>query len=217
MNIGIVGGGNAACKIINHLENHKNINVKIVADISSNVPAVILARKMNIEVITDFNEILGDRRIDLIIELTGVPKIRQAVCENKGDFQDVMTSGGARVFCESLDYQHSSDEKKLGDFSQLVKEVAQKIENSNSLIKDSTKQMRHMVRTMRMITINAKIESSKLGQRGDSFTAIVHEIDNLANTVNLALQGIVKAQEDGEDARAKLSNNPYSKQIKRAS
>ncbi len=211
MKIGILGAGKAACRVVEHAMEIDGMDIMMIADINRNAPAAHLAKKLDIPFISDYHQMLGNRNIELIIELTGVPKIRDDVFANKASFQEIMPAQAARLYCQSLEAQHQKDQATLNEFTGFVGEIADSIGQTNNSVEDSIKQIYHIVRNIRMININAKIEASRLGQQGLSFDAIINELVRLANSIENTLSAIETARDGSTSALHRLKNKDWLK------
>lgn len=78
--IGIVGAGETGTPLLRQLLDAAFVEVVGVADLDQDMPGIRLARERGIRTMADFMELarLGDG-IDILIDVTGVPKVRDDV------------------------------------------------------------------------------------------------------------------------------------------
>ncbi|MCF6336243.1 MAG: HAMP domain-containing histidine kinase [Spirochaetales bacterium] len=105
--IGIVGAGAGGEAILANLLEIPGIIVKYMCDINPDAPALELARKNNIQCITDtsLKVLLDDTEVDLIFEITGKDKVFEYLQKNKLPGCNVMGSAAARVMFHMIDTQ----------------------------------------------------------------------------------------------------------------
>lgn len=99
MNIGIIGGGRGGLAVMELLLAIPGINVIWVCDLQTDAPALLKARKLGIETITDFVFRLSDLSLQMVIEVTGVEKVAERLKENVGDHTAVMSAAAADLLC----------------------------------------------------------------------------------------------------------------------
>jgi signal transduction histidine kinase len=105
--IGIVGAGAGGEAILINLLEIPGIKVKYICDINTKAPGFSLARKNDIQCITDegLKILLEDEDVDLIFEITGKEKVFNYLQENKLPGCNVMGSAAARVMFHMIDTQ----------------------------------------------------------------------------------------------------------------
>jgi two-component system, NtrC family, sensor kinase len=110
LRLGIVGGGKAAHKIlqlINEDPGHKpRIEILGVADPDIEAPGMILAQSLKIPTFQDYAPLLAEKP-DLILELTGNPKVREQVIQQKDPHTQIIDHIKARLFWDLL--RHEED------------------------------------------------------------------------------------------------------------
>lgn len=94
LNVAIVGGGRS-CKALLELLAGGTLkkvpmNIVGVADINKDAEGLSYAQKMGIFTTTDYKVFYGIKDLDLIIELTGDNKIREAIVRTKPPHMQLM-------------------------------------------------------------------------------------------------------------------------------
>jgi len=86
LRLGIVGGGKAACEVLQCLtgepRHKKRIQILGVVDPDGEDPAIILAQRLKIPTYQDHGLLLS-KKPDLILELTGDPQVREQIIQQK--------------------------------------------------------------------------------------------------------------------------------------
>jgi two-component system, NtrC family, sensor kinase len=104
MRIAVIGGG-TRCKFLiklieNHLFHEIDPAIVAVADINPEAPGIIEAKKSEIDVTSDYNDILTRDDIDLIVELTGHLYIYNDIIRKKKKHIQVISHATALLFWE---------------------------------------------------------------------------------------------------------------------
>jgi len=105
--IGIVGAGSGGEAILSNLLEIPGIKVKYICDLDPDAQGFILAKKNNIQCVTDtgLKVLLEDPEVDLIFEITGKDKVFEYLQNNKLPDCNVMGSAAARVMFHMIDTQ----------------------------------------------------------------------------------------------------------------
>lgn len=81
--LGIIGGGSRCKMLLEMIEKKQftafNGSIAAVADINPEAPGMVKARELGIDTTTDNSSLLKRTDIDLVMELTGDPKVRRQV------------------------------------------------------------------------------------------------------------------------------------------
>ncbi|MCK9376512.1 MAG: PAS domain-containing protein [Syntrophobacterales bacterium] len=105
LKIVIVGGGKAGHEVLQLIarDQHyqRRIDILGVVDLNSQAQGIILARNMGIPTFTDCAALLGSNP-DLILELTGDPKVRDKIIQQKGPGTQIIDHSKARLFWDIL-------------------------------------------------------------------------------------------------------------------
>ncbi len=133
LNAAIVGGGKACYNLLNILDKDRLsvLNMKIlgVADVDSEAPGLAYAREMGLFTTSDFEELFGLEGLNLLIELTGSTKIREALIRKKPIEISSIDHRGARLLWDliqieiektELQKERLRAEKKRKDHIQVI-------------------------------------------------------------------------------------------------
>ncbi|MGM0500911.1 MAG: methyl-accepting chemotaxis protein [Bacillota bacterium] len=182
--ITIIGGGEVGCNLLQIFLDMEKVNVNYVVDLDPEAPAIQLAEKEGVETTTDAMEIVGDRGIDLILEVTGSQEVSDMVKENKPSSTEVI-SGKTSYFIYNIINEYKSLE---GD---LVKTVIEHLDDVYNSIKDDSKdvdslleQIQSITKNLNMLALNASIEAARAGEAGQGFSVVADEVKSLSSESN---------------------------------
>ncbi|MFA4902170.1 MAG: PAS domain-containing protein [Desulfobaccales bacterium] len=101
----IVGGGKGGHEVLQLIarDQHyqRRIDILGVVDLNSQAQGIILARNMGIPTFTDCSPLL-ESNPDLILELTGDPRVRDKIIQQKGPGTQIIDHSKARLFWDIL-------------------------------------------------------------------------------------------------------------------
>ncbi|MDH7478627.1 MAG: methyl-accepting chemotaxis protein [Syntrophomonadaceae bacterium] len=83
MNIGIIGGGKGGASIIRGFSGIEGFYILGICDTNDKAPGIALARERAIPVFSKLEELLALPGLEVVIEATGSPKVREAIQEKK--------------------------------------------------------------------------------------------------------------------------------------
>ncbi len=105
LKIVIVGGGKGGHEVLQMIARdqnyHRRIDILGVVDTNSQAQGIILAKSMGISTFNDCSALLGSNP-DLILELTGDPKVRDKIIQQKGPGTQIIDHSKARLFWDIL-------------------------------------------------------------------------------------------------------------------
>lgn len=79
--LAIIGGGQGGRALLDLLYDDPAVKIIGIADVNPEAPGIVLARRLKIPNTTDFRKLLKSNNVDLIMEVTGNPKIRQEIVQ----------------------------------------------------------------------------------------------------------------------------------------
>jgi two-component system, NtrC family, sensor kinase len=120
LNASIVGGGQACRELLHLLDKDRlsrlNLNLLGVFDANPEAPGLLYAKALNLFVTTDMEEILKLEGLNLIIELTGSPALRDKLYERKPPGVSIIDHNATRLLWDLIqieaDKTHLEKERK---------------------------------------------------------------------------------------------------------
>lgn len=207
MNIGIIGGGRAAAVLLDYFHKLPDADVVIISDLHTDAPGMVRAKALGVRTTTDMIQVLKARGLDTVIELTGVAAVQAKVFaarSEKGVTWDLITAGSARLMCDMIDHQNRQvagiAEEICSEFdrlSNITGAAVRKIEAADHKVEE-------LIREARLVTVNGRIEASRLGEQGAGFATLVDRLNTLIGQIAAAATDINDASEDTEKTLADL-------------
>src|SRR5229473_2066728 len=98
------------------------VSIAGISDVNPWAPGIDLARRLNLPIATDFRELVGNARVDLVIDVTGDAEVHSAIQALKPPTTEVMGGIGARFMWDLVAERKRSEE--LEDrYSLVVREL----------------------------------------------------------------------------------------------
>ena len=114
LNVAIVGGGKACSNLLKILDEdwQSRLKMKIlgVADVNPEAPGLCYARELNLFTTTHVQELANLEGLNLIIELTGSPKVREEIFKAKPSDVSVMDHVAARFLWDLVQIEREKRE-----------------------------------------------------------------------------------------------------------
>jgi len=139
--IAIIGAGKAGKALLSVLLQIPLIKIKYISDIKTDAPALILAKRNDIEVIMGKNvgKILNDNEIDMIFEVTGSDEVFHYLQKNKHPDCNIMNHSMSKVIFFLLNSQQDVA-KELRQYklklAERVIERTDELEKANYQLKE---------------------------------------------------------------------------------
>jgi len=161
----IVGAGKGGRALLEMFLGDSTVSILGVADLNPWAPGIELARRLNIPVSTDFRELVGDPRADLIIDVTGSPEVQQTILRLKSPSTEVIGGVGARFLWDLLAERKRSEE--LEDrYSLVVRELPAQAEGDfiigqNPKMREVTELVARVARTPSAVLVRGESGTGK--------------------------------------------------------
>ena len=101
--IALIGAGNGGLALLKVLLDIPGVKIKYVCDINTEAVGFIFAKEHNIKGITDYEEIIRDKEINLIFEASGNPKVFEALSNKKSLKVSLIGGDGSKIIYNLLD------------------------------------------------------------------------------------------------------------------
>ena len=193
MNIALIGGGNAAVTILNHFQNLKGHTIIGIADLKDDAPGIVRAKELGIVTTTDMMSLIQERKVNLVIELTGVEKVQNSITEALRNDQHMISSMGALLMNDLIESEGERNAEVASLVSSRFAELSKRLENAIGIIDKSYQSVTQLVREGNMISINANIQAARAGEAGRPFGIVIDRILDMVKSIEQAIKGISDA------------------------
>ena len=133
MNIGIIGGGRGGLAVLSLLSSMPSIRVQWVADVQPDAPAMQLARKLGLQTLPDFVPRLNDPTLQMVVEVTGVEKVKQLLKDNMKETLAVMDATASRLLVGIVESREELFRKIHDEAEDLLKSATQLNDSSEQI------------------------------------------------------------------------------------
>ncbi|WP_027340583.1 methyl-accepting chemotaxis protein [Halonatronum saccharophilum] len=188
--LGIIGGGEIGKSLLEIFLKMDSIKVKYVADIDEGAPAMELARDCGIEWTLNMMEVIEDRSLDLILEVTGVAEVLEKIEENKGQNTEFISGEGSFLVFNIIEEYNQMKGQILNEVIKHLNDIHQEIEGDSQRVNTLLAQIEKITKSLNMLALNASIEAVKAGDRGKGFSVVANEVKKLSNQSNILVQDI---------------------------
>jgi transcriptional regulator with PAS, ATPase and Fis domain len=106
----IIGGGKGGRALLEMFNGDPTVSILGIADVNPWAPGLELARRLNTPVTTDFRELIGDSRLDLVIDVTGNAEVSREIQRLKPPHTEVMGGASAKFVWDLLAERKRSEE-----------------------------------------------------------------------------------------------------------
>lgn len=129
MKVAIIGGGQGGQAILNLFYKMNGIDIKWICDIDEEAPGIKRAKELNVKTNTDFTAVLSED-LDVVIEVTGLEKVKERLIDNYPNSVEIMGATGARLLIMIVTEQ----EKLIETLNEQAKTLAENAETLSSTI-----------------------------------------------------------------------------------
>ena len=231
MKVGIVGGGKAGTLFLKTLLQIPEVEVIGVCDKNIEAPAIIFAQEHGIPTYFELEHFF-ENHMDIVLELTGIPEVRNTIEQLKKQGTHLMDSQAARLVSLLTEHQQELSEK-LADYIDHIKELLMNVTSNITAINetvlsiDSTSRsilesvsstiesinktdqiveiINNITARIRILGINASIEAARAGEMGKGFSVVASEIGNLTTSSKNATSEIKSIIDKMKEEINKLS------------
>lgn len=210
MNIAIIGAGEGGTNLLKALHNLENISVQLVVDKQCNASGMQLAKDLRIPCSDSIKE-LNHYHIDVIIEVTGVPAVMNELNELFGQSHIIVSAEVAHLMMSivnehikttdqvnhqieviqqtvnTLKDELDSVSKSVTVLQDVNRMLVESTEKSNTYISKSDEiisAVNNISQKIKILGLNANIESARAGEFGRGFSVVAKEVEKLSDSTS---------------------------------
>ncbi len=181
----IIGAGTAGTAALRLFSQYPGLIVGI-ADSNPEAIGFNLARELQIQIFTDAVEAIRSTKADLIFEVTGVQSVTNAITpEATALGATLIPSRVARLMMQAVEHKAEGVRNHV---MEKISEVEGEITNGTQEMETTLLQVRAIMSQLQMLSLNAGIESAKVGTHGKGFHVIAEHMSKVAEQVRTLTQ-----------------------------
>lgn len=187
MNIGIIGGGHGGLAVLSLLSSMPSIRVQWVADVQPDAPAMQLARKLGLHTLPDFVPRLNDPTLQMVVEVTGVEKVKQLLKDNMKETLAVMDATASRLLVGIVESREELFRKIRDEAEDLLKSATQLNDSSEQIrtgmeqLADEAEKLAAHSETLASTSLQATAEAEKT----QDILKLIEDIAKQTNIIGL--------------------------------
>src|SRR4030042_4278157 len=140
--IALIGAGNGGLALLKVLLEIPGVKIKYVCDINPDAVGVLFAKNHHMQCITNYQEIITNKDINLIFEATGDPQVFKNLSENKSPNTSLIGADGSKIIYNLLD-SYDEINRNLNEYKTNLEEKI--IERTEELEKANVKLAKEML------------------------------------------------------------------------
>jgi methyl-accepting chemotaxis protein len=181
----IIGAGVAGHAALRLFSQAQGLVVGI-ADPNPDAAGCRLARELQIPVFTDPAEAIRTARPNLVFEVTGVQKVTEAIAAEAAEAGAILIpSPVARLMMQAVEHKAEGVRSHV---MEKITEVEKEITNGTQEMEATLLQVKAIMSQLQMLSLNAGIESAKVGHHGKGFHVIAEHMNKVAEQVRALTQ-----------------------------
>jgi threonine dehydrogenase-like Zn-dependent dehydrogenase len=176
----IIGAGASGLAALRLFSQYPGLVVGI-ADTNPEALAFKLALELQIQVYQDAVEAVRSAKPNLIFEVTGVQGVADAIApEAAAQGATLIPSRVARLMMQAVEHKAEGVRSHV---MEKITEVEGEITNGTHEMDATLLQIKAIMSQLQMLSLNAGIESAKVGQMGKGFQVIAEHMNKVAEQV----------------------------------
>jgi methyl-accepting chemotaxis protein len=181
----IIGAGTAGFAALRLFSQAEGLVVGI-ADPNPEAPGFRLARELGVPVFADAVEAIRTAKPNLVFEVSGVATVTAAVTPEAAALgATLIPSSVARLVMQAVEHKAEGVRSHV---MEKISEVEEEITDGTQEMEATLMQVRAIMSQLQMLSLNAGIESAKVGQQGKGFQVIAEHMNKVAEQVRALTQ-----------------------------
>ena len=200
MKIGIIGGGRGGRALVDLFYKMEGIDIKWIADIDEEAVGLKRAEELGIQTHTDFTSMLSGE-LDLLIEVTGVDKVKELLNENCPEGVEIVGATGAQLLVQVVNQQEeliknlNEQARTLAENAETLSSTIQQINTTMGEVASGAEKLANLGQDLSETANNAQETASKSNE-------ILELIQKIANQTRIiGLNAAIEAARVGEAGR----------------
>jgi len=178
LNTGIVGAGQAGTSLLKLLLHSENMRVDFIVDNNPGAPGILLAQQNNVPTFMSIEDALSDRDCDIVFEMTGIPAVMEKLDAAIDDSTTKILPSHSWLLIRELEEGTKRTRNRVAeDITAIQSQLNVSFDGSRKLVT----QINHIMKSMRVLAMNASIEAARAGSQGAGFGVVA---DHMAKSVD---------------------------------
>ena len=153
----------------------------------------------------DMEALVTRREVDLVIEITGIERVRTAITKLLRHDQEVMSATAAKIMYDVIELRKRQNQAASEHLSKEFRGFSKRLSGARESIDTSLEQVDKVLSAMKIVALNAKIEASRAGNAGRAFGVVAEEMKRMAANAQTALETIRRASTDTHETLGELT------------
>lgn len=200
MHIGIIGGGRGGRALVDLFNEMEGVEIAWLCDIDEDAEGVKRAKEHNIKTHTDFTQVISEN-LDLVIEVTGVDKVKETLNEHCPENVAVMEATGARLLVQVVEEREEMI-KKLNEQANTLAENAETLSSTIQQINSTMQEVSSGAENLANLGQNLAETAQNAQDAASKSNEILELIQKIANQTRIiGLNAAIEAARVGEAGR----------------